>query len=511
MIDKSFQIRFAIGVLVQLGPLGCIHDYELTEGEPGGRGGSEGLGGLGGSAGLGGNGGLGGSGGSGGSGGGGPRPDRCALEPGSTPGSAQWSYATGDEQAQAIRDLVVDSKGSAIIVGDFRGSLDFGLGVMESEGGFDQFVTKLDCTGSPQLSMRFGSAVEQELFTRVAVAAGDDIVIAGELIGSFDFGGGPISSADGDVFVVKLSPSGQLIWQRTFGGPGRQLARALAVDSSNRVLIAGYFQGTMTIGEDELSSVDADFDAFLLRLDPDGHPLEHRVFGSPSEEFVEAMAVSETGAIAITGTIEDVDVGTSFGGPALVSAGGDDAFVAVFDDQLEHVWSAGFGGVDLQQGKRVVFQGDDLVVMARVAGTMDFGGGPLTPTTLGIALARFDAQGTHLVSKAFDHVAFAHGLAVFDNGDVAVGGESQGALDLGGPLWPSFGGQDLFFARLDQELEHVWSRAYGGTGDDQIFSLGIDPWGGVLLGGNFRQTVAFDGEMLESAGDADLLIARVAP
>ena len=148
--------------------------------------------------------------------------------------------------------------------------------------------------------------------------------------------------------------------------------------------------------------------------------------------------------------------------------------------------------------------------MARLSGTMDFGGGALAPPSLGIALARFDAQGNCLASKSFEHVAFAHGLAVLDDGDVVIGGESYEALDLGGPLWPSFGGKDLFYARLDHDFEHVWSRAYGGAGDDQIFALGVDPWGGLLLGGNFRQSLVVDGEPLESAGDADLLILRVA-
>jgi hypothetical protein len=205
------------------------------------------------------------------------RLGRCFVR---TPASVQWSYSAGDAQAQAIRDLVVDSQGNAIVVGDFRGTLDFDLGPLPSAGGFDQFVAKLDCSGQPLLAVRFGSEIEQELFTRVAVDSEDNIVIAGELIGTFDFGGGPISSDDGDVFVVKLSPAGGFVWQRTFAGAGGQLARAVAVVVFDRVLVAGYLPDDER-GRNEALQRRRGRRRVLLRLDGDGEPLDRRAAARP--------------------------------------------------------------------------------------------------------------------------------------------------------------------------------------------------------------------------------------
>lgn len=486
------------GLVVALVASACIHDYTLDEDASGGAH-------------------------AGGAGAGGtsvlapieiPLPPACTSASGGA-GTIQWQQQAGGDEAQAVRDLVVDAQSNVIVAGDFRGTVPFGDHVLESQGGFDQFVAKLDCAGEPLFAIGVGSAVDQELFTRLAVDSAGHIIIAGELIGRFDFGAGPMTAADGDVFVVALDPDGQPRWQFQAGDVGRQLARAVAVDPSGRIVVAGFFQNVLTIDGVDYTSQGA-YDVFVLRLSPDGEVLDVRTFGSPSEEFVEAIAISPTGRIALTGTIEDSTVGVSFGGPALVSAGGDDAFVAVLDDGLDPVWSKSFGSADVdaqhfQQGKRVVFDGEEVVLLTRIRGAITFEPGSPLNAELGMGLARFDAQGDPVASKVFDHVAFAHGLAIAPGGDVFVGGEYWAPLDLGGTVLPAHGGQDGFFARLSPGFGHRWSHGFGGPLDDQVFSLALAPEGGLFVGGNFRDAMILGDTELVSAGDADLLLLEAHP
>src|SRR4029077_6285655 len=44
---------------------------------------------------------------------------------------------------------------------------------------------------------------------------------------------------DMDVFVTKLSPSGEVLWSLTFGGPGYYRAYAIEVDADGRAYVAG--------------------------------------------------------------------------------------------------------------------------------------------------------------------------------------------------------------------------------------------------------------------------------
>jgi outer membrane protein assembly factor BamB len=481
------------GLLVALVGSACIHDYTIDEGADGGA--HAGGAGAGGSIEL-------------------PPPPTCASATGDG-GTIRWVERAGGEEAQAVRDLVVDANSNVIVAGDFRGTLAFGDHVLESQGGFDQFIAKLDCAGEPLFAIGVGSAVDQELFTRLAVDTAGHIVVAGELIGKFDFGAGPMTAADGDVFVVALDPDGKPRWQFQAGDVGRQLARAVAVDPSGRIVVAGFFENVLTIAGVDYPSQGA-YDVFVLRLSPEGEVFDVRTFGSPSEEFIESIAISPTGRIALAGTIEDSAVGVSFGGPALLSAGGDDAFVAVLDDGLDPVWSKSFGSGDVdaqhfQQGKRVAFDGEEVVLLTRVRGAITFE--PQSPMNaeLGIGLARFDAQGHPVSSALFDHVAFAHGLAVAPGGDVFVGGEYWAPLDLGGTVLPAHGGQDGFFARLSPNFVHRWSQGFGGPLDDQVFSLALAPEGELYVGGNFRDAVVLGDKEIVSAGDADLLLLEADP
>jgi hypothetical protein len=48
-------------------------------------------------------------------------------------------------------------------------------------------------------------------------------------------------ASDGNIFVVKLSYSGNYVWGETFGGVELDIGYGLAVDSAGRVALAGTF------------------------------------------------------------------------------------------------------------------------------------------------------------------------------------------------------------------------------------------------------------------------------
>ena len=70
--------------------------------------------------------------------------------------------------------------------------------------------------------------------------------VAGSFEGSIDLGGGPLASAGGDdVFVAKLDPRGNHVWSKRSGDRQAQHGRALAVDPSGNLVLAGDAQGAL--------------------------------------------------------------------------------------------------------------------------------------------------------------------------------------------------------------------------------------------------------------------------
>ena len=87
----------------------------------------------------------------------------------------------------------------------------------------------------------------------VAVDESGDVLLAGSLIGTIDFGGGPLASmggdlSGGDVFVAKLDGGGNHVWSRRFGDSYGQGAFGVASAGMGGMFVDGSFLGKLDLG-----------------------------------------------------------------------------------------------------------------------------------------------------------------------------------------------------------------------------------------------------------------------
>lgn len=98
------------------------------------------------------------------------------------------------------------------------------------------------------------------------------MVVTGQFRGTVDFGGGLLTNVGSsyypDIFVAKFSPTGSHFWSESFGDTYDQGADGAAVDSSDNVVVTGYFQGTVDFGDGPLTAAGSQYDVFLLELAP---------------------------------------------------------------------------------------------------------------------------------------------------------------------------------------------------------------------------------------------------
>ena len=348
--------------------------------------------------------GAGGFGGAGGAGGGGTPP---------LPGEVIWEAGFGDVAADNPTDLGVLSDGSVAIAGHFEGSLTFGGEALVSGGGKDVFVTTIDSSGAERWARQFGGASNQQA-NKIAVDSGDNVFVVGSFSDSINFDGLSFSAAVVDVFLAKLSASGQALWAEQLTGSLASSTGPAATTPGNDVVVLGSFHTSASFDNLTIPTPpQGTFAAFLAHVNGiNGNAEWAETTTTPFNVSISANAVSvdNAGNVAFA-----VSAGTQMAGS-----------VSVTYDGVQHPF-AGNGGT---------------------------------------ALFRTDSTGNYVWHKG--EIPGVKSLSTFPNGDVLVcGGYSGDGSQYGDLTLPSaLGGSDVWVARFASTGGLVWSRQFGGAGND---------------------------------------------
>lgn len=99
-------------------------------------------------------------------------------------------------------------------------------------------------------------------------------------------------------------------------------------------------------------------------------------------------------------------------------------------------------------------------------------------------------------------------IATDAEGTLAVTGAFDNTIDLGGKPLVSQGATDVFLASFSQGGLHKWSLAFGGPQVDDTSRVAIGPDGAVLVLIGFQDKIEIGGNVLSSAGNHDLALAK---
>jgi uncharacterized delta-60 repeat protein len=257
----------------------------------------------------------------------------------------------------------------------------------------------------------------------VAVDGSGNIYVTGY---TESFGAG-----NADVVLLKYSPSGGLLWQKTWGGTNSDEGWGVAVDSSGNIYVAGY---TYSFGA-------GNYDVVLLKYDSAGGLVWQKTWGGGSGDFGWGVAVDGSGNIYVTG-------GTlSFG------AGSYDVVLLKFDSSGGLVWQNTWGDTNEDSGRGVAVDGSGNIYVTGY--TMSFGAGYMD-----VVLLKFDSGGTLQWQRTWGGISVdcGEGVAVDDSGNIYVTGytDSFGA-----------GGYDVVLLKYDSAGGLVWQKTWGGTDADE--------------------------------------------
>ena len=227
----------------------------------------------------------------------------------------------------------VDTSDNVLIAGTFETASLTLKTVHANTGGKDLYVAKLDSAGAWVWSRSFTGAGHDYL--RICRRAERRRGNCGHLQRSARAAGarGLASTPtplDQDAFVVRLrGDTGEPLWAVTYGGSGPQQSRAVVVDASGDVIVAGHFMGTVDFGAPTpLSSTGVD--GFVVKLaGATGSTLWAKKIGGAGSDLIHAAAATAAGDAIVAGSFDATSL--AVGGVMLTnhdSGGTTDGFLA---------------------------------------------------------------------------------------------------------------------------------------------------------------------------------------
>jgi len=249
---------------------------------------------------------------------------------------------------------------------------------------------------------------------------------------------------DFDLWAVEFDIHGNILWQRTAGGPLEDGANAVTALPGGSAVAAGYTWSEGSGGSD----------LWLVKLDGAGEVEWSRVFGGLGQDKAFAVAPADSEMVVAAG------VTYSF------SSVSGDAYLVACDAWGQEVWSGFFGGAGYDFAKDAEPDGSGGVVCACWSKRQ----------TCCVWIFDVDRSGGMTAERASASMSDlrAESLEPWPGGGWVVAGTVEE---------PATGDRDIFAWLLDGSLNTLWAETVGGATDEYCTDAAVLPDGRMVVAG----------------------------
>jgi hypothetical protein len=282
-----------------------------------------------------------------------------AFKPDGTPA---WLWTTGGPSSDTVLALAATPDGAFLAAGGFFGDMPVDEQTRLTANHEDAFLAKVSADGKLLWAKRYGGEYGERI-VRLAVDGQGSIYALAAFQGTSNFGGEPLVSAGAyDIALIKLTPDGEHVWSKGFGGVDNDGAVGLAIDPAGNVTFVGSYDQKIAIGKDTYQARGTS-DVLVVHVGASGEIAWTRSLGGAGEDIASGVAADAAGNIVVGGWFEkDVD----FGKGKVTSNGNKDLFVLKLDATGALRWVQTWGGRDHDKVRAAAITSDGNIYVAGI-------------------------------------------------------------------------------------------------------------------------------------------------
>lgn len=294
-------------------------------------------------------------------------------------------------------------------------------------------------------------------------------------------GGGDVSGYHGnydigDYWVVKMDHQGTIQWSKCLGGTFFDQGQMVHEAPDGGFLVLG--ESSSLPGDGDVTTTNhGGSDYWLVKLNAAGNILWQKSYGGEQNEYGYDFRFTADGGCILTGRTE------SHGGDVTGYHGGLDCWIVKVNSTGAIDWQRCVGGSKDDEAYSVEVLNDGYIFTGYTSSNdgdvSGFHGG-----TFDMLVGKLDLSGNLVWTKTLggDQQDMGEYIVKGSDGGVVVGGWTG---SNNGDASGNHGDADFWLVKLnDQTGAIVWQHCYGGSFNEQAYSLAVTADGGYVMGGS---------------------------
>lgn len=349
-------------------------------------------------------------------------------------GVIQWERSFGGTGYESARDIVQTTDGGYMVLGETN-STDGG--VIAGYGGTkDIWLLKLSATGNLEWQRRYGGS-GLDIGNHIELTSdGGFFIAASSTSNDGDITGNHSTGTYTDGVLMKITASGVIQWSRCYGGSKNE--ELFDIKIINGTIFAAGFTNSV---DGDIPPNQKNYDMWLLAIDANGNKVLSKIYGGSQNDVAYCMTKGNDGTLTLAGytTSSDGDVGGA--------RGGQDYWIINVNTRGNLNWQRTLGGSDAEYAKTIITDRDSCYIVG--------------------------------------------GVTYSDNGDITG----------------SLGDGDFWTVKLNRTGEVVWKQNWGGSNNDHMRYMIRHPVRNeyYLVG----DSESGNGDFNNAHGDADFAVIKL--